>query len=158
MVNGYGYFLSPNEVAVINKDTKLKDDAIDCFSAPKILIASGGTATKPNIPGNKLGLISDDMFSLPTFPRKLCILGGGYIALEFACIFAALGSEVTLINRSQRLLRGFDEELAEFASAEMQKYNNIRVLLNTNIESLNRNTNSGSANKSAHESRCIHNS
>ncbi len=158
MVNGYGYFLSPNEVAVVGAEprsargeessnlNKLKDDAIDSFSAPKILIASGGSATKPNIPGNELGLISDDMFSLPTFPRKLCILGGGYIALEFACIFAALGSEVTLVNRSQRLLRGFDEELAEFASAEMQKHNNIRVLLNTNIESLNCNTNSAPAN------------
>ena len=176
MVNGYGYFLSPNEVAVVNKATGREgassgnsfgrsaapplqnlmgnmsgkaDDVIDSFSAPKILIASGGTATKPNIPGNELGLISDDMFSLPTFPRKLCILGGGYIALEFACIFAALGSEVTLINRSQRLLRGFDEELAEFASAEMQKHNNIRVLLNSNIDSLNHNTNSVPANKDA---------
>ena len=158
MVNGYGYFLSPNEVAVVGAEprsargeessnlNKFKDDVIDSFSAPKILIASGGTATKPNIPGNELGLISDGMFSLPTFPRKLCILGGGYIALEFACIFAALGSEVTLINRSRRLLRGFDEELAEFASAEMQKHNNIKVVLNTNIESLNRSTNSISAN------------
>ena len=163
MVNGYGYFLSPNEVAVVGAEprsargeessnlNKLKDDVIDNFRAPKILIASGGTATKPNIPGNEFGLISDDMFNLPTFPRKLCILGGGYIALEFACIFAALGSEVTLINRSQRLLRGFDEELAEFASAEMQKHNNIKVLLNSNIESLNRNTNSVPANKGADE-------
>ncbi len=173
MVNGYGYFLSPNEVAVVNKATGREgassgnsfgrsaapplqnlmgnmsgkaEDVIDSFSAPKILIASGGTATKPNIPGNELGLISDDMFSLPTFPRKLCILGGGYIALEFACIFAALGSEVTLINRSQRLLRGFDEELAEFANAEMQKHNNIKVMLNSNIESLNRSANSISTN------------
>ena len=161
MVNGYGYFLSPNEVAVVGAEprsargeessnlNKFKDDVIDSFNAPKILIASGGTATKPNIPGNELGLISDDMFSLPTFPRKLCILGGGYIALEFACIFAALGSEVTLINRSQHLLRDFDKELAEFASAEMQKHNNIKVMLNTNIESLNHNTNSVPANKDA---------
>lgn len=134
MISGEGHFISCNQVAVVNK-TKQKE-TIRKFNAEKIIIASGGYPVRPSIPGKELGLVSNDMFYLKKLPRKLSIVGGGYIALEFACIFASLGTQVTLINRSKRILRDFDKELVEFSCQEMQKHLNIKLLLETNISSL----------------------
>jgi glutathione reductase (NADPH) len=82
------------------------------ITAKHILVATGG---RPNMPQDILGMehaiSSNDVFDLPDFPKRILIAGGGYIAVEFAGIFAALGSEVTVIYRGDNILRGFDEDM-----------------------------------------------
>jgi glutathione reductase (NADPH) len=80
-------------------------------TADKILIAVGGVPVRPNIPGIEQAIVSDDIFNLPTQPKKMVILGGGYIGSEFACILNGLGTEVTQIIRPETILRGFDNDL-----------------------------------------------
>ncbi len=81
------------------------------WRAEHILIACGGTPHIPDFPGRELALRSDDMFCLASLPEQLLIVGGGYIAVEFASIFSALGVSVTLAHRGELPLRGFDEDL-----------------------------------------------
>jgi glutathione reductase (NADPH) len=86
--------------------------ASQVISARHILVATGGYATKvPPVEGIEHAVTSDDMFHLPALPKRLAIVGGGYIAVEFAGLMRALGSDVTLIHRRDHLLRGFDEDL-----------------------------------------------
>ncbi|MGJ0394567.1 MAG: glutathione-disulfide reductase [Methylocystis sp.] len=81
-------------------------------SARCILVATGGAPVlAPHIPGLEWGLSSNEIFDLPTFPQRLLIVGGGYIAVEFASIFARLGAQVYLAYRADLPLRGFDEDL-----------------------------------------------
>lgn len=81
--------------------------------AERIVIATGGRPTLPDIEGAGLGVVSDALFHLPERPQRIAILGSGYIGVEFAGIFAGLGSTVDLIYRQHLPLRGFDEELRE---------------------------------------------
>jgi glutathione reductase (NADPH) len=83
------------------------------FTAEKIVIATGGHPERPDIPGAPLGIISDDAFYLKTMPQHLVIVGSGYIAVEFAGIFRALGAEVHLVYRQPWPLRGFDHDIRE---------------------------------------------
>ena len=87
-----------------------------------ILIATGAT---PNlgerIPGIEHVISSNEAFDLPDLPRQILIQGGGYIALEFACIFAGLGSKVTVVCRGDNVLRGFDEDVRSHVRSEMEK-------------------------------------
>jgi glutathione reductase (NADPH) len=87
-----------------------------------VLIATGGA---PNhgaaIPGIEHVISSNEAFHLPTLPRRILIQGGGYIALEFACIFAGFGSDVTVVYRGQNVLRGFDEDVRSHVRSEMEK-------------------------------------
>ncbi|GAB0112683.1 glutathione-disulfide reductase [Acidisoma sp. C75] len=80
-------------------------------TAEHIVIATGSTPQKADIPGAALAGITDDLFYLPHRPERLAIIGGGYSAVEFACVFAGLGSEVHLIYRQPLPLRGFDADL-----------------------------------------------
>ncbi|MGH7042242.1 MAG: FAD-dependent oxidoreductase, partial [Acetobacteraceae bacterium] len=82
-------------------------------TAERIVIATGGHPTRLAIPGADLGIVSDDAFFLPRMPKRIAILGGGYIAVEFAGIFAALGAEVDMVYRQPLPLRGFDHDLRE---------------------------------------------
>jgi glutathione reductase (NADPH) len=82
-------------------------------TAERIVIATGGHPTSLAIPGAELGIISDDAFYLPQMPKRVAIIGSGYIAVEFAGIFAGLGSHVDLIYRQPFPLRGFDLDLRE---------------------------------------------
>lgn len=95
-------------------------------TAERIVIATGGNPTRLDIPGADLGIISDDAFYLPTMPKRVAILGSGYIAVEFAGIFAALGAEVDLVYRQPLPLRGFDVDVRE-ASAEALLAQGIRL-------------------------------
>ena len=83
------------------------------ITAEKIVIATGGYPVRLPIPGAELGIISDDAFFLPKMPKRIAILGSGYIAVEFAGIFAALGVHVDLVYRAPLPLRGFDMDLRE---------------------------------------------
>ncbi|MFO1182854.1 glutathione-disulfide reductase [Ottowia sp.] len=91
-------------------------------SARHILIATGGTPFVPDVPGREWIVTSDDMFDLPRFPRRLVVVGGGYIACEMASIFHGLGAQVTLLYRGAQILRGFDDEVRDFAAGEMRKH------------------------------------
>ena len=87
----------------------------DCrrVRARTILIATGARPELPPFDGIELGITSDGVFDLKTFPRKLVIGGAGYIAMEFAGLFAALGSDVTVVCRGSNVLRGFDEDVRQ---------------------------------------------
>jgi glutathione reductase (NADPH) len=99
------------------------DDSDERIRARMVLIATGAKATKPDtIPGIEHAVTSDDLFHLDTLPRCLAIIGGGYIAVEFAGIFAGLGSAVTLINREAQLLPGFDTEIAAHLAEAYAKH------------------------------------
>lgn len=86
-----------------------------------ILVATGGAPFMPEVAGAELGLSSDQMFDLEPFPRRLAVVGGGYIACEFASIFRKLGAEVTLLQRSGRILSAFDHDISRFLASEMGK-------------------------------------
>jgi len=82
--------------------------------ARHILVATGGYPTfDPPIPGGELGISSNEVFHLPSLPKRLLVIGGGYIALEFASVFARLGAEVTVLHRGDNILRGFDDDIRD---------------------------------------------
>lgn len=90
--------------------------------ARHILVATGGRPVVPPIAGAEHALTSDHMFDLEPFPQRLLVVGGGYIACEFASIFAGLGSQVTQLYRGEQVLRGFDDDIRNFAAQEMRKH------------------------------------
>ena len=89
------------------------------ITAARILVAVGGTPFKPSIPGAELCITSDEALQLERCPEKIVIVGGGYIALEFAGIFHAFGAEVHVVFRQPKPLRGFDEEVRGFVMEQM---------------------------------------
>jgi glutathione reductase (NADPH) len=105
--------------------------------ARHILIATGGTPVVPEIEGAALGLSSDAMFDLDPFPRRLAVVGGGYIACEFASIFRGLGAQVTQLYRGEQVLRGFDDEVRHFVAGEFLK-SGIDLRLGTEVRQLAR--------------------
>lgn len=105
------------------------------ITADKILIAVGGEATKPNIPGIEHTITSREMFLLKEQPKRFVVLGGGYIGVEFACIMNGLGSQVTQIIRRDLILRGFDEDVRGDIQQAMTKHG-INFLLNADMDKL----------------------
>tara|TARA_R110002049_G_scaffold23781_7_gene84842 strand:+ start:57652 stop:59034 length:1383 start_codon:yes stop_codon:yes gene_type:complete len=101
-------------------------------TAKHILIASGGRPVRPDLPNADLGLVSDDLFHLDQLPKSILIIGGGYIACEFACILNGLGVEVTQYYRGAQILRGFDEEARGLVSESMRE-SGIDLHMGTNI-------------------------
>ncbi|MDO8423418.1 MAG: glutathione-disulfide reductase [Parvibaculum sp.] len=90
-------------------------------TADKILIATGGTPFKPVIPGIEFAITSNEAFHLKTLPKRGIVVGGGYIAVEFAGIFNGLGVETSLLYRGEKILRGFDEDLRDALTDELPK-------------------------------------
>jgi glutathione reductase (NADPH) len=100
-------------------------------TAKTILIATGGQPSRmPEMQGTEFCITSDEAFHLEKFPESIAIVGGGYIAVEFAHIFHGLGAQVTLIYRGPKVLRGFDEDLRDCLHASMQK-KGIRLMPET---------------------------
>src|SRR5271166_1359313 len=92
------------------------------FSARHILVSVGSRPTfPPNIEGLEHAITSNEIFDLPVFPRRLLVVGGGYIAVEFASLFQRLGSRVTQVMRAPNVLRGFDDEMREGAREAMAR-------------------------------------
>ena len=83
------------------------------ITASKILIATGGWPVRPEFPGSEHGITSNEVFHLETLPKRVVIAGGGYIANEFAGIFHGFGSHVTIVNRGDQILRGYDEQIRD---------------------------------------------
>lgn len=123
LINGRATVTGAHEVQVGNER----------ISAEKILIAVGGWPWTPAFPGSELTLNSNQIFDLETFPKRFLVLGGGYIAVEFASIFNGLNSESHLVYRGDLFLRGFDQEVREFTRSEMDK-KGVNLHFNTNIE------------------------
>ena len=123
LINGRATVTGPHEVEV----------AGERISAEKILVAVGGWPWTPAFPGSEHALNSNQIFDMDTFPKRFLVLGGGYIAVEFASIFNGLGSESHLVYRGELFLRGFDQEVREFTRAEMAK-KGVNLHFEVNIE------------------------
>ena len=111
VIQGRATLSGPNSV-LVNGQT---------LNARHILIATGGTPSLPDIPGVEHAISSNEAFHLKELPRRVVVVGGGYIAVEFASIFHGLGAETTLLHRSQQLLRGFDADLGLHLAQEMAR-------------------------------------
>jgi glutathione reductase (NADPH) len=103
LIEGRAAIAGPHQVVVAGRE----------WTAAHVLIATGARPHVPAIPGSELGITSNEMFHLSALPRRALIVGAGFIALEFAGILHELGVEVTLLIRSDRLLRGWDEALTD---------------------------------------------
>ena len=101
-------------------------------TAKHILVAVGGRPTRPNIPNADVGIVSDDLFDLPELPKTMLIIGGGYIASEFAGVMNGLGVSVTQYYRGDQILRGFDNEARTLIADQMVE-KGIDLQLGTNI-------------------------
>ena len=104
-------------------------------SAARILIASGGRAIVPDIPGSEHALTSNALFSLEQLPKRMMIVGAGYIALELGSVLGALGVDVTLVHRGEEILRGFDRDLRCHLHDELEA-KGMRILLETQVTAL----------------------
>lgn len=104
-------------------------------TAGKILIAVGGTPTKPDIPGMEYAITSNEIFHLKEKPKHMAVIGAGYIGSEFACIMRGLGCEVTQIIRRDLILRGFDEDIRTAIQEGMTNHG-IRIVKNTVVTSV----------------------
>lgn len=109
VVHGRAALSGPHSV-VVNGQT---------LTAHHILIATGGTPRLPDIPGAEHAISSNEAFHLPQLPERVVVVGGGYIAVEFASIFNGLGAQTTLLHRRPQLLRGFDADLGLHLAQEM---------------------------------------
>ena len=123
-------------------------------TAKHILIATGGMPFVPEFPGREHITVSDGMFDLPEFPKRLTVVGGGYIACEFASIFNGLGAKVTLVQRQAHILSGFDAHIRQFLGQEMGK-TGIDIRLNTQIAGVSRATAKGPLNVALESGECL---
>ncbi len=102
------------------------------YSAERILVATGGWPFVPQIEGREHITTSNEVFDLEAFPERVVVVGGGYIAVEFAGIFAGLGARTHQIYRGDLFLRGFDQEVREFVAEEMRK-KDVDLRFNTDV-------------------------
>jgi len=105
------------------------------FTAARILIATGGKAILPDIEGREHALTSNAVFSLDALPKRVMMVGAGYIALELGSVFRGLGVEVTLVHRGEEILRGFDRDLRCHLHDELE-VKGVRIILNTQVQAL----------------------
>ncbi len=131
-----GAHLLHGKARVIDPHTvEVEGQSAGRYTARKILIATGGRPVKPDFPGAELGITSDEAFHLPTLPKRVMVVGGGYIAVEFAGIFNGLGVETTLLYRGANILRGFDDDVRSHLADELEK-RGIKVVLGCSHKSL----------------------
>ncbi|WP_310567970.1 glutathione-disulfide reductase [Hydrogenophaga sp.] len=131
VLNGFARLDGPHAVTVatLNADGSPGHQS---FSAANILIATGGTPFVPHFAGREHVITSNEVFDLEPFPQRLLVVGGGYIACEFASIFNGLGSTVTQLYRGEQVLRGFDDEVRHFVAGEMLK-SGVDLRLNAGV-------------------------
>jgi glutathione reductase (NADPH) len=128
LVHARAVLKDAHTVEIVGKDMTV--------TADKILIATGGRPTLPkDVPGIEHAITSDEAFHLETLPKSIMVVGGGYIAVEFAGIFAGLGVETTLLYRGPNVLRGFDDDVRIHLTREMER-RGIRVVLGTQHTSI----------------------
>ena len=127
LLEGHARLLGPHEVEVDGQR----------YSARHILIATGGWPQVPDIPGKELAITSNEAFYLDQLPRRVLVVGGGYIAVEFASIFHGLGAQTSLIYRQELFLRGFDGAVRQHLKEELEK-KKLDLLFSTDIGRLER--------------------
>jgi len=135
LLHGSGAELHEGWATVVDPHTvevKYADGSTKRHTAKNILVATGGQPIRPTEPGTDRAWISDDVFELDELPKRLMVVGGGYIALEMAGIFHGLGSAVTLVYRGPHPLRGFDDDVRTFLVDELRK-KGLEMYLNTNV-------------------------
>ena len=138
----YASILARNNVRVIEGKGVLADPhtvevAGTRYTAERILIACGGWPTVPNIPGIEHAITSNEALERPELPRRVVVVGGGYIAVEFCGIFRAAGSEVTEVIRGAEILRGFDEDVRAFLAGQMETHG-VRILRERSVRAIER--------------------
>ena len=111
IIRGYASLKDKNTVTVDGTD----------YTAERIVIATGGAPNIPDVDYAELLISSDEIFDLTEFPKRLLVVGAGYIALEFACIFQGLGSQVQVSYRGDLIMRSFDTDVRRFLDQEMRK-------------------------------------
>lgn len=136
----YRNLLSGVEADLINGRAQIVDAhtvAVDGqqYSTGKILIATGGWPHIPEFPGSDHAITSNEIFDLESFPQRLVIVGGGYIAVEFAGIFNGLGSQVTQLYRGPLFLRGFDSDIRAHAAREIE-HTGVDLRFEVNVRSI----------------------
>jgi glutathione reductase (NADPH) len=124
-INGHGKFLDSKTIIVEDKK----------YTADHILIATGGEPVRPDLPGAELGITSDGFFELEELPKRVVVVGGGYIAVEFAGLLKSLGSDVTILLRGEHFLKNFDAAIRDCLIEEMQNAG-ISILSSIHLESL----------------------
>lgn len=121
-LTGHGVELIRDRATLVDAHTVRLEGAGRTLNARHILVATGGHAVRDEtVEGIEHAVTSDDMFNLPALPKRLAIVGGGYIAVEFAGLMRALGSDVTLIHRREHLLRGFDDDARDVVEAAYRR-------------------------------------
>lgn len=125
LLNGRATITGPNEVEVAGQR----------YSAERILVATGGWPFVPEFPGSSHVISSNEVFELETFPKDVIVVGGGYIAVEFAGIFNGLGAKTTQLYRGDMFLRGFDQDVREFVAQEIIK-KGVDLKFNCDIDSV----------------------
>jgi len=137
----YRSMLGKSEVEIFDARAKLTDphtvELADGTrkTARHILLATGGHPVRPDLRNAEMGMVSNDIFQLEKLPKSILIIGGGYIACEFACILNGVGVEVTQYYRGAQILRGFDDE-ARGLIAEMMRESGIDLHVGSNIVEL----------------------
>ncbi len=139
----YEKILQKNDVTIYSEFAKFIDEHTlqvgdQKITADKILIATGGTPRKPDMPGHEHTIISDEVFHLKDNPGKTILIGGGYISVEFAHILHGIGCEVEIIYRGSMFLRGFDDCLRLDLAEEMKKLG-IKLHFNCDVKSVTKN-------------------
>lgn len=140
----YAKLLEGSKVALLRERASVVDaHTVEAggrsIRAAHILVASGGWPHLPDVPGVGHCITSNEAFELPELPRRILIVGGGYIAVEFAGIFHGLGAEVTVAYRGEQILRGFDDDVRRHLAQEIGK-KGIRVLLHANVAEVKKNS------------------
>lgn len=134
----YRNILKNNGVETFDARARIKDahtvelSTGETKTAKHILVATGGWPVRPDIPGAELAITSNEIFHLDALPKSILIVGGGYIACEFACILNGLGVKTTQFYRGAQILRGFDDEARGLISEEMIQ-NGVDLHLGTNV-------------------------
>jgi glutathione reductase (NADPH) len=136
-LEGAGADLILERATVIDPHT-VELDSGRKVTAKHILIATGASPFVPrHLPGHELAITSNEAFHLEQLPRRICIVGGGYIAVEFAGIFQGLGVETILIYRGEQILRGFDDDIRNHLAGEMKK-KGIEIRTRADVVSIER--------------------
>ena len=131
---GWGRFKDSNKVEIVCPKTS---NLLKTLTSKKILIAVGGKPKSLDIVGSELALSSNEIFELKTFPKSILIVGGGYIACEFACILNNLGTKVTQLVRSNQLLNGFDSDLS-LSLKESMLSSGVNLIFNDELVSISK--------------------
>jgi glutathione reductase (NADPH) len=132
-----GVAIHETRAELVDRHTLALGDSTRKITARTILIATGGRPIVPQVPGANHAITSNEAFHLEALPKSILIVGGGYIAVEFAGIFNGLGVDTTLIYRGPKILRGFDDELRDHLTEELLK-RGIDIVCNADIAAIDK--------------------